>query len=114
MSIRRGSFKVRRPAGVVAQVKRRTRLAWLKSQQLRGQRWRQLVLEWFQRSRRAFKFYTASALLHALLLALLALIIFRSDRITGNDELGAEFVGTGVADVQPGAAERGLSLNVQF
>ncbi|MFO1092248.1 MAG: prenyltransferase/squalene oxidase repeat-containing protein [Planctomycetaceae bacterium] len=114
MSTRRGSFKVQRPPGVVAQVKQHSRLAWLKAQQLRRRHWRQLVREWLQQSRRAFKFYTASALLHAVLLALLALIIFRYDRIAGNDEIVAEFVGTGLSDLPLGTAGKGDSLSVEF
>jgi hypothetical protein len=114
MSVRRGSFVVRTPADKVGLVKQRMRSAWLQAQNLKDQPWRQLVREWFERSRRAFKFYTASALLHAVPLALLALIILRSERQGGSDEIHAEIVRAGLADLSPGAADKGLSLNVQF
>lgn len=114
MPVRRGSSVVRTPAGVGVRVKRRARFAWLKAQRLRRQPWRQLVAEWFRQSREAFKFYAASTLLHAVLLALLALIVFGSERQSGSDGIDAEFGGTGLTDELPGNAAQGRSLNMQF
>ncbi len=109
MSPFRGSYIVRTPSGVIVLVTRRARLSWLKARELSR---RQRVLEWIRQSRRGFTVFAVSALIHAILLLLLALIILGSDRSSAIDRgIHAEFLDARLADLPP-VEDQGVSLMV--
>ena len=111
MSPFRGSYIVRTPSKVVVLVTRRARLSWLKAQELSRRTWRQRVLEWFRQRRRGFSVFAVSGLIHAIVLALMALIIFGSVRGGPGDEgIHAEFIDARLADLPPDIEDEGLSL----